>query len=62
MKSLKKKQIWSSFAMGLDSICSHGMEMDDFLYLGVDLVIFYKNINYMPIILTLGKNTYSNLK
>ena len=48
--------------MGLDSICSHAMEMDDFLYLGIDLVIFYKNINYMPIILTLGKNTYSNLK
>ena len=48
--------------MGLDSICSHGMEMDDFLYLGVDLVIFYKNINYMSIILTLGNSAYFNLK
>ena len=31
MKSLKK-QIWSSFGVGLDLICTHAMEMDKFFF------------------------------
>ena len=59
--------------MGLNSICAHAMEMGDFYFLflfslswcrSCDIVIKIegKNINYMPIILTLGKNVYFNLK